>query len=198
MCFNYLLPVETLLATWAGLVSLRQANYDEGRRARLLFAEIFRHCGVASYLMSVRPLLNKTRPPTSPVTMCQVWWRQHLHRQPLTAYFALPSHSNTAGSDSGKGSRVNLSSSEHLISGLPQNVQSPPKLTRQCSQACNWTQALFSFRESVSQKQTALSRSWCGARRALVPSWLYPAAAAARWALSHCTLWESNWIMGWD
>lgn len=134
------LPAETLLASWAGLASLRQPNYDEGRRALLLFAEIFRHSDVASYLMPPRPLLNKTRPPTSPVTVPRVWWRQHLHRQPLTAYFALPSHSNTAGSDSGKGSRVSLNSSEHLISGLPPNVQSPPKLTRQCSQASNWTQ----------------------------------------------------------
>lgn len=151
VCVYCLLPVVTLLASSASLVSPRQANYDEGRRARLLFAEIFRQCGVVSYLMSLRTLLNKARPPTSPVTMCQVWWRQHLHRQPLTAYFALPSHSNTASSDSGKGSRVNLNSSEHLISGLPQNVQSPSELTRQCSQACNWTQALFSFRKSVSQ-----------------------------------------------
>lgn len=133
MCLYCLLPVVTLLATYSSLVSPRQANCDEGRRARLLFGEIFRRWGVVGYLMSLRPLLNKTRPPTSPVTMCQVWWRQHLHRQPLTAYFARPSHSNTAGSDSGKGSRVNLNSSEHLISGLPQNVQSPSKLTRQCS-----------------------------------------------------------------
>lgn len=163
----------------------------------LMFYDILLHCGVwvtvCFYLIHLLRRLSESA-GFDVVAIC-IDASDSLFCSSITCHW----QSNTGGCDRGKGSSVNLNSSERLISELPK-----------CTVGAEVNKTMFPVpvigpglflkcekreRPSVSLLYSQghdVERWMCCIRcRALRPIAAYPAAAVQRWSESCCTLWAA-------